>query len=259
MRIKNLCKVIIPLSLVAILAVVGSDYLTTAKSNKEKSNKEKVTRDEGLDLSKWDNVQIGEATFQVPKELTNNDLLSGLVTWTSGVGGMMEEDAGVEGAKGTLSSDNFLVHNIKIYQPSDKNYPLTSACIASFTCDELVQYIQDSNEAGVEAKLTSDDIYTTFENLKKPEYYASGAEETDGGFTYIRKVGSEAISDFESKIGFSDGQGTDESTDSVLYMGIKDIDGVDHMIYGVFRYEKGEHGKSLIYANKIMNTVTFNK
>ena len=102
MRIKNLCKVIVPLSLVAVIAMVGSDYLTTAKSNKEK-----VTRDEGLDLSKWDNVQIGEANFQVPKELTNNYLLSGLVTWTSGVGGMMEEDAGGEGAKGTLSSDNF--------------------------------------------------------------------------------------------------------------------------------------------------------
>lgn len=258
MKVKKLCRVILPLGLATILAVIGSDYLTTAKSNKEK-----VTRDEGLDLSNWDDVHIGEANFQVPKELTNNDLLSGLVSWTSGVGGMMEEDAGVEGAKGTLSSDNFLLHNIKIYQPSDETYPITSACIASFTCDELLQYIQDSSDAGVEAKLTSDDIYKTFENLKDPKYYVSDAEETDGGFTYIRKIGSDTISDFEGKIGFNNSQGTaadsNSDTDSVLYMGIKDLNGVDHMIYGVFQYEKGEHGKSLIYANKIMNTVTFNE
>lgn len=252
MKAKKVAKVLLLIGLVGLVFSQGTSSLATAEKQEEQTLTEK-----DLDTSKWDDIQIGEVAFQIPKELTRNDLLSSLVDLTSGVGSLMKEEAGVEDAEGTLSEDNFLLKNIKIYQPSDKDYPLTSACIASFTCEELLQYIQDSKEAGVDAQFTSDDVNAVFEGLKNPDYYKKGTVETPNGFTYIRKVGSDSISEFEDEIGLEDAQGTGSDMDSALYIGLKELKGEDHLVYGVFQYEKDEYGKSLVYANKIMNTITF--
>lgn len=232
---KALWMVVLLLSAVTI-SIQGTSSTVLASKTEVKDE---------LDTSKWDEVQIGEAIFQVPEELTGNDLLSGLMSWTLDIDSMMNEEN-----KGTLSKESFLLHNIKIYQPSDKDYPLTSAFIASFTCDELLQYIKDSKEAGVEPQLTSEDVSKTFETLKGKDF----PKKKSGEFPYIRKVGSESISEFMDDIGLSGNLGKD----SVLYIGIKELDGVDHMIYGVFHYESDEYGKSLVYSDKIMNTITFN-
>lgn len=236
MRLNKILGSTVLLLSTAVYSVQGTGSTVLASRTEVKDE---------LDTSDWDTVQIGEATFQVPEELTGNDLLSGVLSWTLDIDSMMDEEN-----KGTLSEESFLLHNIKIYQPSDKDYPLTSAFIASFTCDELLQYIKDSKESGVEPQLTSEDVSKTFKTLKGKDF----PKKKSGEFPYIRKVGSDSISEFMDDIGLSGNLGKD----SVLYIGIEELDGVDHMIYGVFHYESDEYGKSLVYSDKIMNTITFN-